>query len=128
MKLLLDTHSFLWFIEDHPALSERARILIDEPSNEVFLSIASVWEMAIKLSLGKLHVKQPFNEFIPSQLRRNNILPLDISIKHVLTVAELPFHYRDPFDRLLVAQSLVEGYPIISADAALDAYHVARQW
>ncbi len=128
MRLLLDTHTFLWFIEDHQSLGAEARRLIEEPSNEVFLSIASIWEMAIKLSLGKLHLGQPFDQFIANQLESNNISPLDISIKHAAAIADLPFHHRDPFDRLLVAQSLVEGYPILSADITLDAYGVMRRW
>lgn len=128
MKLLLDTHSFIWFIEDNPSLSLRARTLIEEPSSEVFLSVASVWEMAIKVSLGRLQLSQPFELFIPHQLLLNNITLLDITLSHTLQVATLPFHHRDPFDRLLIAQGLVEGIPIISADGIFDMYGVSRLW
>lgn len=109
-------------------LSPRARMLIEEPTNEVFLSIASVWEMAIKASLGKLDLSQPFDLFIPNQLLLNDMTLLDITVSHTLRVATLPFHHRDPFDRLLIAQSLVEGMPIISVDGILDAYNVNRLW
>jgi PIN domain nuclease of toxin-antitoxin system len=103
-------------------------MLIEEPTNEVFLSIASVWEMAIKASLGKLDLSQPFDLFIPNQLLLNDMTLLDITVSHTLRVATLPFHHRDPFDRLLIAQSLVEGMPIISVDGILDAYNVNRLW
>lgn len=128
MNVLLDTHSFIWFIEDHPSLTPRARALIEEAANDVFLSIASIWEMAIKVSLGKLALSQPFNLFIPNQLLLNDITLLDITLSHTLQVATLPFHHRDPFDRLLVAQSLVEGMPLISSDSIFDAYSVSRVW
>lgn len=128
MNILLDTHSFIWFVEDNPSLSPRARMLIEEPANDVFLSIASVWEMAIKFSLRKLDLEQPFDLFIPNQLLLNDITLLDITVSHTLRVATLPFHHRDPFDRLRVAQSLVEEMPFVSMDDAFDAYGVNRLW
>jgi PIN domain nuclease of toxin-antitoxin system len=103
VKLLLDTHSFIWFIEDNLSLSLRARTLIEEPTSEVLLSVASVWEMAIKVSLGRLQLSQPFELFIPHQLLLNDITLLDITLNHTLKIATLPFHHRDPFDRLLIA-------------------------
>ena len=128
MNLLLDTHSFIWFVEDNPSLSSHARILIEEPTNDVFLSIASLWEMAIKISLSKLDLSQPFDLFIPNQLLLNDITLLDITVSHTVRVATLPFHHRDPFDRLLVAQSQVEGMPVISIDSIFDTYGVTRLW
>jgi len=128
VNLLLDTHSFIWFVEDNQSLSAHARMLIEEPTNEVFLSIASVWEMAIKVSLGKLDLSQPFDLFIPNQLLLNDITLLDITVSHTLRVATLPFHHRDPFDRLLIAQSLVEGMPFIGIDSVFDTYGVNRLW
>ena len=128
MNLLLDTHSFIWFVEDNPSLSSHARILIEEPTNDVFLSIASLWEMAIKISLSKLDLSQPFDLFIPNQLLLNDITLLDITVGHTLRVATLPFHHRDPFDRLLIAQSQVEGMPVISIDSIFDAYGMTRLW
>jgi PIN domain nuclease of toxin-antitoxin system len=128
VNLLLDTHSFIWFVEDHPSLSATARALIEDASNDVFLSVASIWEMGIKVSLGKLDLSQPFDLFIPNQLLLNDITLLDINVGHALRVAGLPFHHRDPFDRLLIAQSLVENMPIVGADAVFDAYGVHRLW
>jgi PIN domain nuclease of toxin-antitoxin system len=90
--------------------------------------MASIWEMAIKVSLGKLQTSQPFELFLPSQLITNNFSVLDIAISHALRVASLPFHHRDPFDRLLIAQSLVENWPIIGTDSQFDAYGVTRIW
>ena len=128
MRLLLDTHSFLWFIDGSENLSATGRTLIEDVSNRPFLSVASLWEMAIKLSLGKLCLAQPFDLLIPQQMRLNGIEPLGIEMDHVATVAKLPFHHRDPFDRLLVAQAMVEQIPIVSADTAFDAYGVKRLW
>jgi PIN domain nuclease of toxin-antitoxin system len=128
VNLLLDTHSFIWFVEDSPSLSAQARALIQEPTNAVFFSMASVWEMAIKISLGKLDLSQPFDLFIPNQLLLNDITILDITINHTLHVATLPFHHRDPFDRLLIAQSLVERMPCVSIDSVFDSYSVDRLW
>jgi PIN domain nuclease of toxin-antitoxin system len=128
MRLLLDTHSFLWFIDGSENLSVTGRMLIEDASNQPFLSMASLWEMAIKLSLGKLSLAQPFEVLIPQQMRSNGIESLGLEMDHVATVANLPFHHRDPFDRLLVAQAMVEQIPIVSADTAFDAYGVERLW
>ena len=128
MRPLLDTHSFLWFISGSSKLSRTARTLIEDTSNQPFLSIASLWEMAIKLSLGKLSLGEPFEVLIPEQMKANGINLLGIEIEHTALVATLPFHHRDPFDRLLVAQAVVERMPIVSADAAFDAYGVERLW
>lgn len=105
MKLLLDTHAFLWFIGGDERLSPAARALIEDGTNDVFLSVASLWEMAIKISLGRLQLAQPFEIFIPNQLSLNHIELLGVTISHVARVAVLPFYHRDPFDRLLVAQA-----------------------
>ncbi len=128
MKLLLDTHTFLWFLAADPQLSATARALIEDGDTEVYLSVGSLWEMAIKVSLGKLSLAQPFDTFIPDQLARNSIELLGIAVGHTARVVGLPFHHRDPFDRLLIAQALVEGIPIVGVDAAFDAYGVTRLW
>lgn len=128
MKLLLDTHAFLWFIMDDPALSSEAKRLIEEPENDIILSVASLWEMAIKVSLGKLTISQPFEPFITSQLTANAITLLNISTSHAAVVATLPFHHRDPFDRLLIAQAMVEQLPIVSTDPEFDSYRIKRLW
>jgi len=128
MRLLLDTHSFLWFIGGNPNLSTTARMLIEDASNQPFLSVGSLWEMAIKVSIGKLSLGQPFEILISRQLRLNGIDLLGIEMRHAAVVSELPFYHRDPFDRLLVAQAMVERMPIVSADTAFDAYPVKRLW
>jgi PIN domain nuclease of toxin-antitoxin system len=128
MKLLLDTHSFLWFIEDDSRLSTTARTLIEDGDNEVFLSVGSLWEMAIKVSLGKLRLSQPFATFIPDQLAANTISPLPIAVDHAAQVVTLPFHHRDPFDRLLIAQALIDHIPIVGVDTVFDLYGVKRIW
>jgi PIN domain nuclease of toxin-antitoxin system len=101
MTLLLDTHAFLWFILDDPALSPLARDMIEEPENRRLASVASFWEMASKASLGKLDVPEPFEEFVQRQLHVN-------TLPHVALITTLPFHHCDPFDRLLIAQCVVE--------------------
>src|SRR4051812_41279294 len=113
MRLLLDTHTLLWFLSDDPQLSPTAREHMEDPGNELFLSLASVWEIAIKVSIGKLALESPLEPFLPDQLHENDIQLLPISMAHTLRVASLPFHHRDPFDRLLVAQSLAEDLPVI---------------
>lgn len=128
MRVLLDTHAFLWWVEDAPALSKRARSAISNPANECLVSLASCWEMAIKLSLGRLRLPGAIERFIPEQLSVNAFRQLEISIRHVARVATLPFHHRDPFDRLLAAQALEEGCPIVSADRSFRAYGVRRIW
>ena len=128
MKLLLDTHSFLWFIGGDVRLSPTARTLIEDVTNDAFLSVASLWEMAIKISLGRLQLAQPFETFIPQQLSMNRIGLLGITISHTAKVATLPFHHRDPFDRLLVAQAQVEQMALVSSDPAFDAYGIMRLW
>ncbi|MDJ0735416.1 MAG: type II toxin-antitoxin system VapC family toxin [Nostocaceae cyanobacterium] len=128
MRILLDTHSFLWFIAGNPKLSSTARSLIEDINNQRLLSVASLWEIAIKQSLGKLTLAMPFDILIPQQLSLNSIDILHIEINHLTVVCTLPFHHRDPFDRLLIAQALVEEIPIVSADSAFDAYSVSRLW
>jgi len=128
MRLLLDTHVFLWWVEDAPELSAKARKGLADPAHEVFLSLASCWEMAIKLSLGKLKVARPLERLIPDQLAANGFRQLSIEFRHVVRVAQLPFHHRDPFDRLLVAQALEEGVTVVSADPVFRMYGVRRLW
>jgi PIN domain nuclease of toxin-antitoxin system len=128
MRLLLDTHSFLWFVEGSTQLPTSARALIEDATNIAILSVASLWEMAIKVSVGKLTVGQPFDAVISQQLTLNRITLLGISLSHAAAVAVLALHHRDPFDRMLVAQALVEQVPIVSRDPAFDAYGVTRLW
>lgn len=128
MRILLDTHSFLWFLVGSSNLSSPARRLIESPDNEKLFSIASLWEIAIKVSLGKLTLSKPFEQIFPDQLAINGIELLPVTIPHLERIAIIPFLHRDPFDRLLVAQCQIEGIPILSADASFDAYSIERLW
>lgn len=128
MNILLDTHAFLWFIAGSDELSDKAREHIEDENNRVFLSAASLWEMAIKVSLGKLTLSEPFETLIPEQLALNGVEILGITVAHTTQVANLPFHHRDPFDRLIIAQALEEQLPVISVDGAFDEYGVKRIW
>lgn len=128
MRLLLDTQAFLWAVFDQPRLSTQARRLFQDPGNVLLLSLASIWEIAIKVSVGKLALKESFERFIPAELQTNRIAQLNIDFRHVARAAKLPFHHRDPFDRLIIAQGLEEKLPIISVDPAFDKYKVKRLW
>ncbi len=128
MRLLLDTHTFLWWVNDASPLSRRARSAIADPGNECWLSLASCWEMAVKLSLGKLKIGASIERFIPEQLAANGFRELGIELRHVACVSRLQFHHRDPFDRLLAAQAIEEGLTIVSADRVFRRYGVNRVW
>jgi PIN domain nuclease of toxin-antitoxin system len=128
MRLLIDTHTFLWFVTNDSKLSDYALNLIENDANEVLLSTLSLWEIAIKFSIGKLILHQPFQEFIDEEMQTNNIQLLSLETSHIKKVANLPLHHRDPFDRMLIAQSMVEELPIISVDTVFDAYGVVRLW
>ena len=124
-KFLIDTHTFICLIDDDPKLSSTCKGLIEDSDNEIFISIASLWEMAIKISIGKLKVAGVLQQMI-DELYLRNIQILSINPSHVLKVETLPFHHKDPFDRIIVAQCLVENITAISVDEILDEYHVNR--
>ena len=130
MRLLLDTHTMYWYIEDDPKLSGPARTLIQDASNEILISPASYWEMAIKISLGKWQLNRPYEDFMDIGLNQYGFQILPILPTHTARLIGLPFPpgHKDPFDRLLVAQALVEQISIVSADSPLDAYGVTRLW
>ncbi len=128
MQLLLDTHVLLWWINDSDMLSVKARKAIANAENECFLSLASCWEMAIKCSLGKLALSRPLDQFIPEQLSRNSIRLLNIDFRHITKVATLPYHHRDPFDRLLIAQASLEKMTLVTADTAIAQYGIKCLW
>ena len=128
MKYLLGTHALLWFLKGDKKLSAKARGLIDNPGNRKFLSIASLWEIAIKVSLRKLVLDKPFEKLFPEQLHFNRIEILDITVDSLTKLTTLPFHHRDPFDRLIIAQAIVERLPIIGVDAVFDVYGISREW
>jgi len=128
MSLLLDTHALLWFLLDDPRLSATARDAIADHPEPVLVSPASLWEIAIKISLGKYELPMPYTDFWDQQLTVNDLQLLPIILAHTARVASLPFHHRDPFDRMLIAQALEEGIRVVSSDVAFDAYRVTRIW
>ncbi|BAC91496.1 type II toxin-antitoxin system VapC family toxin [Gloeobacter violaceus] len=128
MRLLLDTHVFLWWVEDAPQLSVSARTAVADPQNVCLLSLASCWEMAIKASLGKLKLPSALENFIPEQLLINGFQTLDIDFRHIVRVSGLAFHHRDPFDRLIIAQALEERLVVASADSVFEKYDLQRVW
>jgi PIN domain nuclease of toxin-antitoxin system len=130
VRLLLDTHAMYWCIEGDPQLSNTARTLIQDASNEILMSPASYWEIAIKVSIGKWRLNRPYEEFIGIGLDKYGFQILPVLPTHTARLIGLPFPlgHKDPFDRLLVSQSLVEQIPIVSADSPLDAYGVTRLW
>lgn len=128
MKVLLDTHTLLWFVEDSPNLPMTTRDLIANETTQRVVSIISLWEIAIKHSLGRLALSLPLEEFIATHIPADKVTLLPVTISHILAFAKLPWHHKDPFDRILVAQASNENIPIISIDKALDAYPVQRIW
>ena len=128
MKYLLETHALLWIVTDDSRLSTKARRYFLNKNNEIFLSIASIWEMAVKISLNKLKIEQTVGEFCKEHIIGNNIKILDIKLEHVLNLELLKFHHRDPFDRMLVCQCIYEKMPIISKDKIFTKYSVHRIW
>lgn len=128
MKLLLDTHTFLWFITGNLHLSTKARLLIEDAANDKFVSIVSLWEIALKFSLGKLILTDDFDVLFPNQLIVNGFTELPIETKHFYEVVKMPFHHRDPFDRLIIAQAISEKMSVISIDSVFDQYFVTRFW
>jgi PIN domain nuclease of toxin-antitoxin system len=128
MNLLLDTQSLLWFVLNDPRLSPPARERITGADGLIFVSPASIWEIAIKISLGKYALPVPFTPFWDEQLQANDFTLLPIAVSHAARVADLPFHHRDPFDRLIIAQSLVEEIPVVSSDGIFDNYGIMRVW
>lgn len=128
MQLLIDTHAFLWFISGDPRCSTVARDSIASPQNQIYLSVASLWEISIKLSLRKLTLSMPFDQLIKNQLLLNSIDILQIDIPDLEILTNLPFHHRDPFERMLIAQAQSRSMPLVSADQAFDKYEIQRLW
>jgi len=128
MKYLIDTHTFLWIIEDNKNLTEKVRTIYIDNSNEIFLSVASIWEMAIKISLNKLSIRGQLVKFIDRHAIENNIRLLSIQPHHIFSIEKLPFHHRDPFDRLLLSQCLQEKMHLLSKDKEFDKYGINRIW
>lgn len=130
MNLLLDTHTFLWFavasLGHH--LPQPTRELLEDKSHTLYLSCASPWEAAIKVSIGKLNLPQPIRQIVQTEIINNGLNWLDLKLTHLDVVERLPFHHKDPFDRLLIAQAQVEGFTVVSIEAAFDRYGVKRLW
>jgi len=128
MKYLLDTHAFIWIVEDDQNLSDKVKKIFLNSSNDIYLSAASLWEIAIKISLKKLKLENSLSAFIDKHAVENNILILDVQSNHVMPLERLPFHHKDPFDRLLVSQCIQEKMNILSRDKIFDKYGIKRIW
>ena len=128
MNLLLDTHALLWFLDDDPQLVPTAKSLIEDPANRKHVSVATCWEIAIKAGLRKLDLGEPAITFLTRELATNRFELLGIELAHATFVETLPPHHKDPFDRLLVAQALIDNLPLVSANTILDQYGVTRLW
>ena len=128
MKLLLDTHAFIWWFNEPEKLSTKALAILTDRGHEVFLSVVSVWEMQIKMQAGKLKLAIPLRQLVREQVQTNGLRLLPVVLKHVLTLDSLPAHHKDPFDRLLVAQANVEGVFLVSSDPVFSSYPVKLLW
>jgi PIN domain nuclease of toxin-antitoxin system len=127
MRALLDTHTFLWAIVDDPRLSRRAQKIFTGP-NDLWLSVASVWEILIKVMVGKLPLPQPSGPYLVRKAAENRIEVLPVTLDHILKIESLPVHHRDPFDRVLIAQSIEEKLPLVTADPRFERYPVELIW
>ena len=127
MDILLDTHAAKWFLDGDKRLSKPAMEAIYDPGNSIYISIVSVWEVAIKLSIGKLQVNGGINQIIEA-VDDNGFLLLDISLEHITELVKLPFIHRDPFDRMLIAQAKAEDMAIMTADANITEYDIKHIW
>ena len=128
MKVLLDTHAFIWWDSEPTKLSARALALCQDPANTLMFSVVSAWEMQIKFQLGKLTLKLPLETVLEGQRQANQLEILPVMLPHVLALQSLPIPHKDPFDRLLIAQAIVEGATLISNDPAFVQYAVTVLW
>jgi len=128
LKYLLDTHVLLWVIDNNSQLSQKVKKIYLDEGNEIILSIVSIWEMAIKISLNKLIIPGVLSDFVRNHIIGNNIRILDLRLAHIYRLENLQYYHRDPFDRLIISQSIEENIPIISSDSRFDQYKVDRIW
>lgn len=130
MKLLLDTHTFLWFAgrQQYALLPQATKDVLEDEANELFLSYASIWELAIKVSIGKMQLTEPVADLVRFQQAKIGLQLLPFQLAHLDVIESMPFHHKDPFDRLLIAQAQVEALTVVGVDAAFDAYGVNRLW
>ena len=126
MRQLLDTHTFIWFVTGNSRINEKVRSQIED--NDNLISIASLWEIAIKSSIGRLDLGLSIEQLVEEQIAANGIEILNINTQHIAVVANLPLHHRDPFDRLIISQAMVEQLPIVGVDKAFDSYAIQRLW
>jgi PIN domain nuclease of toxin-antitoxin system len=128
VKVLLDTHTFLWWVADDPQMSVTTKNIIVNPDNDIYLSVISAWEIIIKVGTGKLSLSEPPEIYIPNPIASNQFEILPVQISHILKINSLPNFHKDPFDRLLIAQSLVEDFSLITIDSAITQYPVKTIW
>ena len=128
MKLLFDTHAFIWWDSEPSKLSERVLALCHDPANELLFSVASAWEMQIKVQLGKLKLSLPMAKIVAAQTQSNRVIVLPIGLEHVTALDSLPAHHKGPFDRLLASQALVESATLLTSDPIFDQYAVEHIW
>jgi len=128
MRILIDSHVLIWYVDQDNLLSPASHAAISDPTNDLLLSAGSIWEIGIKLGLGKIILTQPFKPWMNQAISDLDVTVLPLSVEYVDVQSNLPRHHGDPFDRLIVAQAIVEQVSIISADANLDAYGVIRIW
>jgi len=128
MRILLDTHTFLWWVADDPKLSANAKAIIANPDNDVYFSVVSAWEIIIKVGTGKLTLPEPPETYIPSRVALNQFEILTVQMSHILRVNSLPNFHKDPFDRLLIAQSMEENLSIVTIDNLIIQYLVKSIW
>ena len=128
MTALLDTHAFLWWVTDFDRLPAQVRDIIAAPDNEIFLSVVSVWEIAIKARLGKIRLPNHAKEFLLAHTASNDFRSLPVERRHAVNLVDLPLHHRDPFDRMLISQSQVEQLPILTGDRSFAGYQVQVIW
>ena len=128
MRLLLDTHAIIWAIDDQPQLSPVALAVIRDPANDRVVSAATIWELSIKVGQGKLALSLPYRQWMDRAIADLKLTILPVTVEYADRQATLPLHHKDPFDRLMIAQALVEGIPIVSADVTFDPYGVTRLW
>ena len=121
MKYLIDTHTFIWFLKGSEDLSEGSRKIIENEKNEIFISIVSLWEISIKVALGKLKMLAPYETLI-SEVYKANMLIISIDFSHTVVQSKLPFYHKDPFDRLIASQALAENMNLLSNDGVFDNY------
>jgi PIN domain nuclease of toxin-antitoxin system len=128
MNILLDSHTLIWFSQNSPKLSSQAISILEDKSNILFLSLVSIWEIQIKVQLGKLKLDIPLPDVIKDQIQVNDVQILSLKLSHIWTLEILPHHHKDPFDRLLICQAITEHLIILSVDSVFDSYPVQKLW